>query len=260
MLVWPRDSGILSMDNQNSLTAISHALFPEKENDPSTKSDDYYEIYESHFKEIKNSPLNIVELGVLEGKSTKVFATYFRHSRILALDLELREIDFSHFQNVVYAKCDQNDQRALSDICKTTFPSGIDLVIDDAAHIGFYSLNSFFALFPLLCPGGFYVIEDWGTGYWSDWTDGKTFQSHICSEASGGLPKRIKSHDFGMVGLIKLLIDYVAGSDVRPTHGSPKTRGSLIDMMEVHFGTVLLKKAEIPPSKAEFLPIAIQSE
>ena len=85
---------------------------------------------------------------MLEGKSTRVFATYFRHSRILALDVELQKIDFSHYQNVVYAKCDQNDQRALTEICKTTFPSGIDLVIDDAAHIGFYSLNSFFRSFP----------------------------------------------------------------------------------------------------------------
>jgi len=23
-----------------------------------------------------------------------------------------------------------------------------------------------------LKPGGLYVIEDWGTGYWSDWPDG----------------------------------------------------------------------------------------
>jgi hypothetical protein len=55
-----------------------------------------------------------------------------------------------------------------------------------------------------------------------------------------------------MVGLIKLLIDYVAGSDVRPTHGSPKTRIPLIDMMEVHFGTVLLKKASIPTNQIFF--------
>jgi hypothetical protein len=246
------------MENMNSLTSICRALFPGKE-DLNTKSDDYYEIYEPHFKAIRNGPLNIVELGVFEGKSTRVFATYFRYSRILALDIEPREIDFSHYQNVIYAKCDQNDQKALSDICRTTFPSGIDLVIDDAAHVGFYSLNSFFALFPLLRPGGFYIIEDWGTGYWSDWPDGKTFQSHICTEESGGLPKRIKSHDFGMVGLIKLLIDYVAGSDVRPTHGSPKTRVPLIDMMEVHFGTVLLKKAGISGSKSDFLPIATES-
>jgi len=246
------------MDNLNSLAAVAHALFPEK--DVTTKSNNYYEIYESHFKAIKNSPLNIVELGVFEGKSTKTFATYFRYSRILALDIELREIDFSPYRNVVYAKCDQNDQMALTDICKTTFPSGIDLVIDDAAHIGFYSLSSFFSLFPLVRPGGFYVIEDWGTGYWSDLPDGNAFQSHTCSETSKGLPKRIKSHDFGMVGLIKLLIDYVAGSDVRPTHASPKTRDSLIDMMEVHFGTVLLRKTEIPPNTMSFLPVAVQSE
>jgi hypothetical protein len=246
------------MDNLHSLTTISQTLFPQK--DIRTKSDDYYRIYEPHFEPIRNNQLNIVELGVLEGNSTKIFSTYFKNSRILALDLELRPIDFTHYQNVVYAKCDQNDQKALADICETTFSSGIDLVIDDAAHIGFYSLNSFFTLFPLLRPGGIYVLEDWGTGYWNDWPDGKAFESHYFLESTGGLPKRIKSHDYGMVGLIKLLIDYIAGSDIRPTHGSPKTRNSLIDTMEIHFGTVLLKKAGISFDKSEFLPIKIQSE
>jgi hypothetical protein len=248
------------MNDLSSLTSISCLLFPEKEKDTTTKSDDYYEIYEKHFTAMRNSPLNIVELGVFEGKSTKVLATYFRHSRILALDLELRDIDFSHYPNVVYANCDQKDRRALSKICGITFPTGIDLVIDDAAHIGFYSLNSFFALFPLLRPSGYYVIEDWGTGYWNDWPDGKAFHCHICSAASGDVPKRIKSHDFGMVGFIKLLIDYVAGSDVRPTHGSPKLRNSMIDMMEIHFGTVILKKAENPSDKTNLLPITLQSD
>lgn len=246
------------MHNLRSLTAISQALFPQK--DAGTKSDDYYQIYEPHFEPIKNNQLNIVELGVLDGKSTKIFSTYFTNARILALDLELRSIDFTQYPNVIYAKCDQNDQKELADMCTATFSSGVNLIIDDAAHIGLYSLNSFFALFPLLMPGGIYVLEDWGTGYWNDWPDGKAFESHYCQESAGGVPKRIKSHDYGMVGLIKLLIDYVAGSDVRPTHGSPKTRNSMIDTMEVHFGTVLLRKAEIPFGKPDFLPITIRSE
>lgn len=244
------------MDDPGSLAAIAHALFPEK--DTGTKADDYYRIYEPHFAPIRDRPLSIVELGVLEGKSTKVLATYFRHSHLLALDLQMQPIDFSQYHNVTYARCDQNDRAGLAEMCARTFPSDIDLVIDDAAHIGAYSLNSFLALFALLRPGGLYVIEDWGTGYWNDWPDGKALKSHGCSHYRKGLPRRITSHDFGMVGLIKLLVDYVAGPDVRPAQGAPKTRPSLIDMMEIHFGTVVLRKADIPAGETDLIAIRRQ--
>jgi cephalosporin hydroxylase len=38
----------------------------------------------------------------------------------------------------------------------------IDLIIDDASHLYLPTLRSFELLFPLLRPGGTYVIEDWG--------------------------------------------------------------------------------------------------
>jgi SAM-dependent methyltransferase len=246
------------MSHLHSLAAISRALFPEK--DAGTKPDDYYRVYEPHFAPIRNKSLNIVELGVLEGKSTKIFSRYFQHSRILAIDLTMRPIDFSDYANVHYTQCDQKDRLALAQLCNTTFPLGIDLVIDDAAHIGLYSLEAFLCLFPLLRPGGIYVIEDWGTGYWNDWPDGRSFQAHTCSDRKRGLYTRISSHDYGMVGMIKLLIDYVAGSDVRPTQGSPKTRSALIDTMEIHFGTVLLRKADTPPGKSGFFPVRMRSK
>jgi hypothetical protein len=45
------------------------------------------------------------------------------------------------------------------------------MVVDDASHRYEQSRTSFGALFPLLAPGGYYIIEDWG------WAHGAAYQS-----------------------------------------------------------------------------------
>jgi hypothetical protein len=40
-----------------------------------------------------------------------------------------------------------------------------DLVVDDASHDGVKTSTTFDLLWPLVSPGGFYVIEDWFVGY-----------------------------------------------------------------------------------------------
>ena len=40
-------------------------------------------------------------------------------------------------------------------------PDGCDLIVDDASHVGALSAATFALLWPLVRPGGFYVVEDW---------------------------------------------------------------------------------------------------
>lgn len=40
-----------------------------------------------------------------------------------------------------------------------------DLIVDDASHDSYLTARSFNLLWPLVSPGGFYVIEDWFVGY-----------------------------------------------------------------------------------------------
>ena len=50
----------------------------------------------------------------------------------------------------------------------------IDFVLDDASHLYGPTRATFEALFPMVRPGGTYVIEDWGWAHWagSPWQDG----------------------------------------------------------------------------------------
>jgi spermidine synthase len=54
-------------------------------------------------------------------------------------------------------------------VARKTAPEGFDIIIDDASHFGDLTKIAFWHLFDNhLKPSGLYVIEDWGTGYWSD--------------------------------------------------------------------------------------------
>ncbi len=47
----------------------------------------------------------------------------------------------------------------------------LDLVIDDGSHLAEPTRTSFDTLFPLLAPGGFYIIEDWAWEHWPEFQD-----------------------------------------------------------------------------------------
>ena len=99
------------------------------------------------------------------------------------------------------------------------------------------------ALFPFLKPGGLYIIEDWATGYWTDWPDGGPFEDVTPSDTNDVLQKRIPSHDFGMVGFIKHFVDEVANSGIRPSMTAVPTRPDRLEAMHVYKSVVVLRKA-----------------
>jgi hypothetical protein len=167
----------------------------------------------------------------------------------------------------------QDDPDLLDRIRAECAPDGFDLIIDDCSHMGRLTKASYWHLYPRhLRPGGIYVIEDWGTGYWDSWSDGR----HV-REGSGrpGLataagrrigswlgarpslvgrlgrrvsrsfgPERMPSHDYGMVGFVKQLVDECAMTDITaPGRGglSP-ARSSTIEKMRISTGHVFIYK------------------
>ena len=202
---------------QRSFNAMSSLLELAKSNyssDPVTKPLRYYEIYEQALREEGLSPKFILEIGVYEGESTKALSRCFPSALIVALDLNLRDIDFTGYENVHYLQCDQTDSAKLQSICEDNFPDGLDLVIDDASHIGHLSKVTFNCVFPHLRSGGLYIIEDWGTGYWETWIDGEHFTDCKVPATADRIAKKVPSHDFGMVGFVKSLVDYTATDDI----------------------------------------------
>ena len=67
-----------------------------------------------------------------------------------------------------YWGTNQTDEQALLRIVKQEFSGALDVVIDDASHFYAQTLASFQILFPLLPPGGLYIIEDWAWEHWEE--------------------------------------------------------------------------------------------
>jgi len=210
---------------------------------PGTKPLAYYKKYDDFLNHHNIFPKSIVEIGTFEGESTKILSKSFPNSKILTLDLNIRPIDFGDYPNVIYKQGDQTNRNELTQIINHFYPEGIDLVIEDASHFGFFSKLTFEIVFPLLKPRGCYFIEDWGTGYWDSWPDGSRFENFPIAPHSNNIPKRIPSHDVGMVGFVKSLVDYTHESAIKNNQNDKSKYSSRIEVLEFGEGVCMALKS-----------------
>lgn len=194
----------------------------------------YLPVYAQLLEPIRSLPLAVLELGIHHGGSMKAWEAYFPAARIAGVDIRLPAIEVG--ERVRMFAGDQTDCRLLTRVAAEMAPDGFDVIIDDCSHIGTLSKVSFWHLFENhLKPGGFYCIEDWGTGYLSTWPDGR--ESQVEPDSDDHMP----SHDAGMVGFVKQLVDELHSHMVTP-EGRPSTFAS----MTLHTGVCIITKAGAP--------------
>jgi SAM-dependent methyltransferase len=213
--------------------------------DPVTKPLDYYFRYQNFLINHSLTPLSIFEVGTYFGESAKILSLAFPESKIVTLDFEDRKIDFTQFPNVRPVFGDQGNAEFLDSLVQEYFPDGLDLVIDDASHIGSYTLATFQSLMPAVKPGGAYFVEDWGTGYWDEWLDGAKFASPRLITPGRFSRNRnkaiVKSHDAGMVGFVKSLVD-LTHLDAARLEGKDALREMRISALEFGPGVCMALK------------------
>ena len=116
---------------------------------------------------------NLVELGIYQGGSAAFAALVGKPAKLVAVDIEADRsesldgfiADHGLHESVrPFWGVDQADRERLAQIVAEEFRGPLDLVIDDASHEYNATVASFEMLFPLLRPGGLYMIEDWRWG------------------------------------------------------------------------------------------------
>src|SRR5438477_7223024 len=122
----------------------------------------FYELLASSF-----SPRSILELGIFQGGSYVFLDKLFKPRRMSGVDISPKPVPsllryvadtegrFVHFST------SQCDREILEQIVRDELADELDLVVDDASHTYEQTKASFEFLFPLLQPGGIYVVEDW---------------------------------------------------------------------------------------------------
>lgn len=238
----------------------------------------YLRNYEEYFRPLLERDVRLLELGVLKGGSLLLWRDYFERGLIVGLDLNPLEID-DPTGRIRFYQGGQQDTALLDRLARECAPEGFDVIIDDCSHVGDLARVSFWHLFEHhLKPGGLYVIEDWGTGYWDFWPDGVRYRQrrprvthspvrHRLSRAAtrlyngplGRLPlagrllsasKRVlqrglyATHDYGMVGFIKELIDELGAADItHPQFGNAPPRASRFREMRLSQSHIFITKA-----------------
>jgi len=239
----------------------------------------YLRNYEEYFRPLLDRDIRLLELGVLHGGSLQLWRDYFERGLVVGLDLNPVRVDDPTGRIRVY-QGGQQDTELLDRVARECAPEGFDVIIDDCSHVGDLARVSFWHLFEHhLKPGGLYVIEDWGTGYWDFWPDGVHYRPrrksptshspvrHRLSRAAtrlyngplGRLPlarplaslaKRAlqlglyRSHDYGMVGFVKELIDELGMADItHPRFGNAPPRASRFREMRLSTSHLFIVKA-----------------
>lgn len=136
--------------------------------------------YERIFAPLRERPVRLLEIGVAYGGSCELWSDFFPHpdTRVIGLDVALPEAtgDANSNSRITLEKCDQNDGERLREIALRYGP--FDIVIDDGSHRYAETLKCYRQLFDHVRTGGYYVIEDWGVGYWPD-------RQHVFSDGAG---------------------------------------------------------------------------
>jgi hypothetical protein len=226
---------------QSTLLDIAKNLSPVR--GAFSKPHDLYDIYEQYFRDLRGQPIKMLEVGVFQGESTKVFSRYFEAGTIIGVDSEVHDIDFSDYPNVVYRQAAQTSASDLAAVLDGDASDGLDIILDDASHVGYFSKITFDHLYSRLRPSGLYIIEDWGTGYWDSWPDGSRYQRHPTLSISNEIPKRIISHDAGMVGFLKALVDLVGAAEIFSNGPGDYDGRSPAEFLHIYSRTAVLKKA-----------------
>ena len=124
---------------------------------------------------------NVFELGIWDGGSAAFWSELLHPEKLIGVDLQNKSdspylIEYLDKCEVrdrlkIYWNTNQANADRLIEIAQKEFEGPLDCVIDDASHMYGPTKASFETLFPLLRPGGLYIIEDWAWAHWKSFQD-----------------------------------------------------------------------------------------
>lgn len=157
--------------------------------DKSSNVHNYCVKYEKYLPFLRNQSLKILEIGVFNGSSLKMWKEFYTNSTVVGIDINSACSSYSNeTENVFVEIGSQIDANFLDIICKKYGP--FDIIIDDGSHMQSHMIFSFEHLFNFLKKQGVYIVEDTCCAYWTNF--------------EGGLYKKESSVEY-----FKSLVDHV---------------------------------------------------
>lgn len=124
--------------------------------DKASNGHDYCHWYERFLAPWRDREMTILEIGVGDGGSLRMWRDYFPRARIVGMDIDDSKRHHAS-ERIEIVIGDQGDDEALNRIEKEG-PFGV--IVDDAGHHDEYQIKSHRRLLSSLLPGGLYILED----------------------------------------------------------------------------------------------------
>ena len=122
----------------------------------------YLAFYERFFEKLRDRPIRILEIGVLQGASVKMWEKYFPAGTVIGADINP---DVTRFETkrIKIEIVDQSNIQNLVDLALKHGP--FDIIVEDGSHLWEHQITSLRTLFPFVKDGGFYIVEDLQTNF-----------------------------------------------------------------------------------------------
>jgi hypothetical protein len=154
------------------MTSPLHNLHVNKRGKVSDKWESYLDFYDERLSTLRNSAIDLLEIGVQNGGSLETWSEYFKAGRsFVGVDInpKCENLSFEDPRiSVIIGDAKGAETR------KRLFEknSRFDVIIDDGSHTSQDIILNFLHYFPALKPNGLYFIEDTHTLYWGNWGGG----------------------------------------------------------------------------------------
>ena len=175
---------LINSENENK--SILHNYFINNTSNAIHKPFSYFDLYERYFSRFKGRDINLLEIGVQNGGSTKMWEYYFKKINpdfkinIFGLDIDNRVkslgIENENIKLFIGSQSDRDFLRKL----KSEIPK-IDILIDDGGYRMEEQIITFEEMYPHIKDDGIYWCEDCETSYWKGYYGGgyKNSNSYI---------------------------------------------------------------------------------
>ena len=122
----------------------------------------YLDFYERFFERLRNKPIKILEIGVLEGASVRMWERYFPNGTVIGADINPHLFGLAT-QRIQIEIIDQSNIQHLVDLGTKHGP--FDIIVEDGSHLWEHQITTLRVLFPFLKDKGFYIVEDLQTNF-----------------------------------------------------------------------------------------------
>jgi hypothetical protein len=135
--------------------------------DKSSRFHNYAVKYDKILAPFRDSFTSVLEIGVSQGQSIRMWTDYFTKATIHGADILKASVICETYSNRI--KFHLVDQRKEAQLKNLEQFGPFDLIIDDGNHFWMEQILTFKTLFPYVRKGGIYICEDTTTSYWREY-------------------------------------------------------------------------------------------